>query len=149
VTENYTTGELARNLASMQETIRELERRLTLRQAELHADNRGAISEVNDSVQRLSTVVQQLAGQVTALEFAQRAEERTVGEIVSQMTQLQRDATRAATAGATQAIHDTAPDRKQLSRVTAMWTGITSGAVIGGAYVLKLVFEVITQHLKP
>jgi hypothetical protein len=139
---NFTVDELAR-------TIRALEDRMAARMAELHADNRGAMGETNQSIQRLSDLLQRQNGRVTTLEFAHRASETRLVELETDVKSMQEKATVAATVGATQAIHDTAPSRKQMQRLTAIATGLMSGGLIGGAYVVKMIVEAILQHLKP
>lgn len=140
--ENFTVEELAR-------TIRALETRMSQRMSELHADNRGAMSEINASIQRQSDLLLKQDGRVTALEFGHRASETRLTELEVDIKAIQSKATEAARAGATQAIHDTAPSRKQQSSLTAITTGLTSGTLIGMAYVAKMIFDAVMTHLKP
>jgi hypothetical protein len=142
VPENFTVEELAR-------TIRALETRMSQRMTELHADNRGAMGEINASIQRQSDLLMRQDGRVTALEFGHRASETRLADLEVDIKAMQAKATQAAREGATQAIHDTAPSRKQQSSLTAIATGLTSGALIGMAYIAKMIFDAIMQHLKP
>ena len=121
---------------------------MSQRMSELHADNRGAMAEINASIKHQSDLLVRQDGRVTALEFGHRASETRLVDLEEDVKGMQSKATQAARDGATQAIHDTAPSRKHMQTLTAVSTGLMSGALIGGAYVAKMIFDVVMEHLK-
>ncbi len=152
---DYTVQELARNFAALKAAIEEQERRWRTAMSELHGDNRGALAEINDSIKEQSQLLLKQNGRVTKLEGVSRAirrrirmQDHAITMLVTKVEQMQP----AATAAATQAIHDTAPSAKRNAQLTALVGGLTAGFMIGGAQVLKMIFEAVQQllpHVKP
>ncbi len=155
MSDDYTLPELARNVGELRASLLDFERRWRTALSELHADNRGALGEINDSIREQSELLRQQNGRVTKLEAARRGvrrhikrQEKAVITLVTRVDQMQAKAVAAATEGATQAVRDTAPSQKKNAQLTAIVTGLTSGGIIGAAYVAKMLFEAV-QHMLP
>lgn len=144
----FTIGEVTRWLQTIEK-----------RMGEMHGENRAGIAEVKASVADLAELQRIQNGNVAKLQEHAAVTDHRVTTIErsqegmgDRIDTIRDAATKTATAGATQAIHDTAPSRAQMAKLTAMWNGVTSGGIIGAYFVIKFLVEnmtTIVSHVKP
>jgi predicted nucleic acid-binding Zn-ribbon protein len=132
-----TLGELSRWLQGLESRI-----------GQMHGENRGSMAKLETGLTEIARLQREANGRTGKLETAVAVADQRIQTVEQRQhtTEEEIDSIKgAATAAASQAIHDTAPSQKRTTALGAIAAGVTTGGILGLYLVGKMLFDAVMK----